>query len=286
MIIGVLADYIFVSYIFVSYKNVRQNFRIYVSQLREMENTDTDIFKFTSLEIGELIIAGKLLKFNNPDFFNDPFDCDINLLDFDFNERSNEISEELEKVKSILEKEFGAKTENLINKISDDEINEIYRGSQLEKISKSAICCFSTNFKNTVMWSHYGDNHRGICLNFDLSIPEPFVDYPSMRFSKGEVDYDNYSTINYLKSKEEGIRKLFFTKSEDWKYEREYRFHILEEHGLFRFNQRFLKGVIFGIRVEKKGIERFKKECLKHGFSNIYFKRMTKEKLNKGIEQV
>ncbi|MDX9881236.1 MAG: DUF2971 domain-containing protein [Prolixibacteraceae bacterium] len=252
-----------------------------------MSKLNTDIFKFTSIEVGELIVAGKLLKFNDPEFFNDPFDCDIDLLEFDFNNRSPEISNELEKVKTILEKNYGEKTERLINTISDSEICKIYKQSQLNKISRSSICCFSTSFKNTVMWSHYGDKHRGVCLNFDWSIPEPFVDYPTERFSKGPVDYNHYHTpVNYLKSKEEGIKKLFYTKSEDWRYENEFRFHILEEHGLFRFNHDFLKGIIFGIRVSEKEIERFKKICAKHGFSSIYFKKLIKDKLNIRIEQV
>ncbi len=251
----------------------------------QMSNLNTDIFKFTSLEIGESIVVGKLLKFNNPESFNDPFDCDIDLLEFNFNERSSEISDDLEKVKIILEKKYGEKTESLINKISDSEIIEFYKQSQLNKISKSSICCFSKTFKNTVMWSHYGDNHKGICLNFDLSIPEPFVDYPSERFSRGSVDYNHYSSVNYLKSKERGIKKLFYTKSKDWEYEKEFRFHILEEHGLFRFHHNFLKGIIFGIRVTEEEIERFKKVCAKHGFSNIYFKKLIKDKLNIKIEQ-
>ncbi len=250
-----------------------------------MTKSDSDIYKFSSLEIGESIVAGKLLKFNNPEFFNDPFDCDINLLEFDFNDRSIEIDNDLKNVKTILEKEFGQETEVLMKQISESEIKEFYKQSQLKKISKTAICCFSTSFENTIMWSHYSDNHKGICLNFDLSIPEPFIDYPSERFGKGLVDYDDYSPINYLKSKKKALRKLLYTKSNDWKYENEYRFFIQEEHGLFRFDNEFLKGVIFGIRVLPDEIERFKKVCVNHGFSKIYFKKLIKDKLSIRIEQ-
>src|SRR5580700_1933129 len=28
--------------------------------------------------------------------------------------------------------------------------------------------CFSRSWSNILMWSHYGDRHKGICLGFDL----------------------------------------------------------------------------------------------------------------------
>ncbi len=253
---------------------------------RQMNKCNNDIFKYTSLEIAESIVCGQLLKFNNPAFFNDPFDCDINLLEFNFNEKSPEIDNDLEIVKTILQREFGEETQSLMRKISDEQINEFYKRSQLEKISRSSICCFSKTFKNTTMWAHYGDNHRGICLNFDLSVDEPFIDFPSERFGKGPVDYGNYSPINYMKSKQTAIEKLFLTKSEDWQYEEEFRFYILEDHGLYRFNKDFLKGIVFGIRVSNDEIERFKKICKQQNFSNIYFKKLIKDKLKIRIEHI
>ncbi len=251
-----------------------------------MSKPITDIFKFAPLEIGESIVCGRLLKFNNPKFFNDPFDCDIDLLEFNFNDRCSEIDEDFEKIKTLLAKDYGEKTELIMREIVEENINEIYKKSQLDKISRSSICCFSTTFKNTTMWSHYGDNHYGICLNFDLTIPEPFVDFPSNKFGRGTVVYNDYSPVNYLKSKQVAIEKLFYTKSKDWENEEEFRYYILEEHGLYRYHKDFLKGVIFGIRVKDEEIKRFKKNCKQHDFSNIYFKRLIKDKLDIVIEEI
>jgi hypothetical protein len=40
-----------------------------------------------------------------------------------------------------------------------------FRASQNEKIG---LLCFSQAWKNPVLWSHYADRHRGICLGFDI----------------------------------------------------------------------------------------------------------------------
>jgi hypothetical protein len=35
------------------------------------------------------------------------------------------------------------------------------------------MLCFSRTSSNILMWSHYGDNHKGICLGFD--VPDEFA---------------------------------------------------------------------------------------------------------------
>ena len=41
------------------------------------------IYKYVPLSDGQLIIASGTLKFTKPSEFNDPFDCDIGLLQFE-----------------------------------------------------------------------------------------------------------------------------------------------------------------------------------------------------------
>ena len=84
-----------------------------------MINPEIDIFKYCSYDIGELIISSQLLKFNNPKSFNDPFDCDINLLKFDFSERSEHVINEIEILKTNLLKEWGSGMESKIDDILD-----------------------------------------------------------------------------------------------------------------------------------------------------------------------
>ena len=34
--------------------------------------------------------------------------------------------------------------------------------------TRTGLLCFSANWTDPVLWSHYGDRHRGVCLGFDL----------------------------------------------------------------------------------------------------------------------
>jgi len=233
---------------------------------------DSYIYQFRSIEVGEVIISGQLLKFSSPISFNDPFDCDIDLLEFDFTELSLEVKSDIQ----TLNQQFG---QDVIDRISQIKIGEIYKRSQIDKINRSSICVFSKKNDNTTMWSHYGNNHEGVSLIFDLECNNPFSDYAIDKFTRGSVDYNNYKSTNYLKNKKEGIKKVFFTKSVDWKYEAEYRFVLLEESSYVKYNKEFLKGVIFGLKVSDEKIARYIKLCKKNGFQNLSFGKFQKEQL-------
>jgi hypothetical protein len=88
--------------------------------------------------------------------------------------------------------------------------------------------CFSDTFKESVLWSHYGDKHRGIALEvrFDYDPvgiiqmrypPErPIIDASIyMKLSNDDVELGKYMLPR--------IELLIRQKSPGWAYEREYR---------------------------------------------------------------
>lgn len=79
---------------------------------------------------------------------------------------------------------------------------------------KYGVLCFSKSWSNPVLWSHYADKHRGVCLGFDIEDSEA-----------REIIY----TEKPLKMKfaSQRARPLMLTKYVDWRYEEEVRI-ILE----------------------------------------------------------
>ncbi|NOQ28097.1 MAG: DUF2971 domain-containing protein [Bacteroidales bacterium] len=234
------------------------------------------IYKYTSYDIGELIICSQLLKFNSSQFFNDPFDSDIDLLYFDFNQIGEDVEADLQKLRTRAD----------IDNIPIDILTKAYKNTQKRKVNASSICCFSKSFKNTVMWAHYSDNHNGVCFIFDRDCKEPFSNFKLDRFSYGEVDYNNYSAINYLTSKFEGMKKIYFTKSADWAYEEEYRYVLKEKRGYIKFNKEYLKGIIFGLNVKEENILRIKSVCEKNKYSNLLFGQFKKKNLKMELFEI
>lgn len=92
----------------------------------------------------------------------------------------------------------------------------------LEKYTpQCGMICFSKTARNPLMWGHYADNHKGICLGFDVT-------YEIGNFGNNlqQVSYIN-QRIDMKKTpyKHKDFEVMKF-KSIDWKYEKEYRLFI------------------------------------------------------------
>jgi hypothetical protein len=81
---------------------------------------------------------------------------------------------------------------------------------------KAGIISFSATWKNPLLWGNYGDNHRGICLGFDVADNAALkVNYVSERL----LTTPNYVEMGNLRFPVE----LAATKFDHWRYEDEYR---------------------------------------------------------------
>jgi Protein of unknown function (DUF2971) len=126
-----------------------------------------------------------------------------------------------------------------------------------ERVSeKMGLICMSTTWQSPVMWAHYGDKHRGVCLGFNV------IDQAA-----SEVCYEPKRLANLLGKQPrlsdvtpEVLNTLMTTKSEEWSYERERRLIVrfknaqCEPNGMhfLPFNTRVLTltEVILGSRCE------------------------------------
>jgi hypothetical protein len=124
------------------------------------------------------------------------------------------------------------------------------------------ILCLSRSPDNIVLWSHYANYHKGVCLKFDMSKDINFFLTPL------NVEYSEvYPKYNPLKSPQEQVIKLIRTKYIDWSYEEELRIYK-GKNGLVDFNKEALVEVIFGLKTsddEMKSIrEMMEKNCFNH----------------------
>lgn len=116
------------------------------------------------------------------------------------------------------------------------------------------MLCFSKNWKNPVQWSHYADNHRGICLGFDVQ--DDIVQEVEYVTERVECTLAEIQESSDKEMHENLIHVMMTTKYIDWRYEQEVRvFSILknEDNGLFfqNFDQDvLLREVIVGARSD------------------------------------
>ena len=75
------------------------------------------------------------------------------------------------------------------------------------------MSCFSKSWHSPVMWAHYADDHKGLCLGFDVK-----------EGMAKEIEYPPApQTVTAINT--EFVEKLWFTKYVHWQYEEEVRLY-------------------------------------------------------------
>jgi hypothetical protein len=123
-------------------------------------------------------------------------------------------------------------------------------GMRDELTRNRGLLCFSRSWTNPLLWAHYADKHRGICLGFDLSVADG---------TAREVDYVEERLPWQEPATEEFTLKLLWTKFAGWRYEDEVRAFMTREEPenqryFIHFDDRLkLREIIVGHRC---GVER------------------------------
>jgi hypothetical protein len=196
------------------------------------------------------------LWFNDPLDFNDPYDCNLNydFSDVNYEKVYNHLVESNEKFNYNVSMEFIQNRAREICK-NPTEMENIMNDFLKNTINKRGITCFSESDDALLMWSHYSDSHKGVCLTFDIEKDQDFFSIPY------KVDYPaNYPKIDpFIKSEGKEVQLILATKSQEWAYEREVR--VVKEkdyfpkfRGTIAFNQEALTEIKFGYRASGEQI--------------------------------
>ena len=118
--------------------------------------------------------------------------------------------------------------------------------------TNKGISCFSECNDNMLMWSHYGGQHRGFCLEFRTNY-EPFNKLRSVRYCEALPELDLKQFM--LEENYEHVLELFCTKSSDWSYEREWRAIHAKAGTLFSYGGEALKAIYFGAKMSGQDID-------------------------------
>ena len=213
------------------------------------------------------VLLESKIYFAPPSSFNDPFDCKIpeNFYLIDSEDKREAFANyyvNKHKSKLIQMGKNPAKIkQNLKNRLRDNLqgehlFNEQYENQELDRCY--GVWSGSKRWDSILMWSHYGDNHKGYCIGFD---EKKLID--SKRFGRGgKVAYSrNFPIRNPLDFSNDALKDSFvqmFVKAEEWSYEKEYRLSILNPDGLRNENRiieldiDFISEVVLGVCISDK----------------------------------
>lgn len=201
--------------------------------------TSTSLFKYRKFDKGSIeLLVNCQLWFAKPSSLNDPF------------EGESSCSEVLDAVWADypLPKDKQKKYKKIIKKILED----------------TGICSFSRTRKNQLMWAHYADEHKGICIGFNESLLKATyanidtidityqTNYPFTKiidrlkyYSKSDKIYDDIHIAGEI------LHSVLGTKYSHWKYEQERRL-ISQKSQTIEFPEKAVISIAFGLRMLKR----------------------------------
>lgn len=103
--------------------------------------------------------------------------------------------------------------------IGEPAARKVFKYVQRRISDTFGLVCMSETWQSPVMWAHYGDKHKGICLGFEVEDRAPRqVTYESSRLERLLGDSPRLGDVT-----SEVLNTVLTTKSDEWSYEREHR---------------------------------------------------------------
>ncbi len=249
----------------------------YPERRKKIQGSANDIPRFFYKYLGpnikcewlrDLLIDSKLFL-KSPSDFNDPFDMKGQVLDEPNVDKKREYLKALYKrqVPLLNWKQRQVEVNKMMCSLST---HEKLKQSFIKTIEDYGISCFSTEPRSILMWSHYGQHHKGVALQFDYARDISCFQYLlPIKYRK------DYPTIEYY-ADHSRYEDVIQGKYEDWKYEKEWRLIKAEQRNTYHsFDKSALTGVILGCRVEQITEDRIRalleeRETMGHGEIKLY----------------
>lgn len=289
------------------------------------ENTPSSLYRYRSFDDNgyslELLKTDEMYL-SRPDEFNDPFDCALKMATIDLPEDyikkiivpytfnklkqnygcSNKEYGKLMRSKNVIHDLAKLVVKTTISNISlelreeiiKDEEENFYKGFlDPEFKDKIHVACFSETNKGILMWSHYANDHKGFCIEYnfkELGINSPVtrfifpVTYNETLFDlKDYLPDPNKEFDNVLKKYMDEIKandildRAIFPKSNknlnnmlvfynalikyvDWAYEKEWRYvFTMKTDEKMYLNVPKPKSIYLGANVSKENCEKILK---------------------------
>jgi hypothetical protein len=220
------------------------------------------LYKYSPIETAIKILENGTFRYASPTTFNDPFDIQTELhFTFNIEQLSEFILKRMDELITIdkqvvidpddswgkiiifLRKKYIEGNYSLLNlkkliiphlKSLCDIIEQTrvqYNEEWRSELKKIKIFCLSENYKNILMWSHYSQNHTGVCFKLKIMPDKDNTICAARKVQYFSVPPTFFTTKDWIDSvllnKKIDVREIYLEypliKYNSWKYEKEWR---------------------------------------------------------------
>lgn len=218
------------------------------------------LYKYIDLKGATMLLSEGCFKFSRSKEFNDPFDLYDGQIDFKRFEFQNT-------------QQFSRHDRRILHRGREKAARVAWK----QQKSNFGISCFSKKYDDILMWSHYADKHKGVCLEFEINANRLLED----EFFLFAVEYTNeFSLLSHfdkdLNKSANHFQQYISTKALPWQYEEEIRIvhfdYFKKDRSQFLSFEKYAKitSVMFGWKMVKDDMMKLQKSLRKHKSVTCY----------------
>jgi hypothetical protein len=197
------------------------------------------------------LIVENRLWLSSPRDFNDPFDMTAHVT---FEGDTNKIRQRFKQLIADRSGKGWKERKALLEQYMARPRNEWQEAAERafsQSLDQIGVFSFADDPRSVVMWSHYGDHHIGICLQFEVARdPETMLVAVPVKY------VTDYPILNWAGETAEQLNQILLNKFERWRYEGESRIVWPGgAHTYLPFKPAALVGLIFGCRATEPGVK-------------------------------
>jgi hypothetical protein len=104
-------------------------------------------------------------------------------------------------------------------RLEEKKGREAYKALLKHWHKKLGVICMGQHWRSPVMWAHYADSHKGVCLGFDV----PDEATRRIKYAPERIALKLDRSLPLLGINKEILEELLITKYAHWEYEQEWR---------------------------------------------------------------
>lgn len=230
-----------------------------------MERIPRYLYKYRPFNINTVRVLNlSQIFYADPKYFNDPLDCSPTVyVDTGLKELENLLFKWILKAegkfnaKKVMERHKYNATE--FSNSDDYYINLLASSLKLmllKEMGGRGVASLASKWNCPLMWSHYGDDHKGLCIEYEARSSQ-FQDLQPVNYKSSRSirvsDLIAWQLNGNLQTKEKIFNSFYYSKAPQWKYEREWRDigpTPIDFSGVAK-----VKSVIFGLRCDQSVID-------------------------------
>lgn len=278
------------------------------------------LYKYTSAKFIDSVLSdGGMVKLSSPSSFNDPNDCYFGISDenlkrsyrmlmnvaficeykndpryakskgfktaYELTRKSVHVSQVYDEnpVINIIIKQYLKTRKQLSDYFNryKNQFDETFTKIIETLRERSLIGSLTKDNLNMLMWSHYGDKHEGICVEYEFEDENGLLD---VVYSDDTNTFDLYTVLRYIiPAQYFGVKTInemdqeclyacylpFLRKTKEWSYEHEVRMifnlnnnsKIINKNGIWFYPNAKVKSIYLGCKVTKENRELIENKC-------------------------